>query len=255
MKIKELFNRVIFYIAVPKCVMCKDKLNYGERALCQKCRAVYDEHKKRNCPHCSKVLAECSCSYDYLESHGIKNLIKIFRYSKTEQSLPSNYLIYSLKQDNRADVLSFLSDELSNAIKNSININNIELIITNVPRRRKAIVTYGYDHAKELAKSVSKNLGIEYIELLKSKSKKSQKSVHGHERILNAKFDYKRKELISLKGKYIILVDDIITTGASLSNCATLIRGLKPKRIIGACLGTAYRESYINFDQSAYKYI
>ena len=123
MKIKELLKRALFYVSVPKCVMCKERLDYGERALCQSCKDIYEEHKKRNCPHCSRILSECSCTYDYLKSKGVKKLIKIFRYSKTEQSLPSNYLIYSLKQDNRADVLSLLSEELSNAIKRSINVN------------------------------------------------------------------------------------------------------------------------------------
>ncbi len=253
MKVKELFNRAVFYISVPKCVACKNKLDYGEKGLCKACRDIYLEHKKRNCPHCSKVLSECSCTYDCLKSNGIKNLIKVFRYSKTEQSIPSNYLIYSLKQDNRADVLSLLSDELSNAIKNSFCIKKDEYVITNVPRRRKAIVTFGYDHAKELALSISKKLGIEYVELLKSKSKKSQKSVYGRERKENAQFDYKRKDTASLKGKNIILVDDIVTTGASMTNCAALIKKLKPRRIIGACLGTAYKELYIDFDHSAYE--
>ena len=248
MKIKEFLSRVLFYVSVPKCVLCKDKLDYGERGLCKACMDVYKEHKKRNCPRCSKVLEKCSCTYEVLESYGIRNLIKISRYSKADESLPSNYLIYSLKQDNRSDVLSFLSEELSNAIKSSINLDDGEYIVTNVPRRRKAIVIYGYDHAKELAKSVSAMLGIEYVELLKSKSKRSQKSVHGQERIDNAKFDYKKKGDISLKGKNVILIDDIITTGASMTNSSILIKRLKPKKIIGACLGTAYKEPYIDFD-------
>lgn len=248
MKIKELLNRALFYISVPKCVLCKDKLDYGDRGLCKACMSVYIEHKKRNCPRCSNVLEKCSCTYDALEPYGIKKLIKISRYSKADESLPSNYLIYSLKQDNRSDVLSFLSCELSNAIKNSINLDDDEYIVTNVPRRRKAIVIYGYDHAKELAKSVSLKLGIEYVELLKSKSRKSQKSVHGQERKENAKFDYKKKGNISLKGRTVILIDDIITTGASMTNSATLIKRLKPKKIIGACIGTAYKEPYIDFD-------
>ena len=167
--------------------------------------------------------------------------------------MPSNYLIYSLKQDNRGDVLSFLADELSAALKETIDFSKGEYIITNVPRRGKAIVNYGYDHAKELAKAVSTRTGVEYIELLRSKAKESQKSVYGHARMENAIFDYKCRKDVSLKGKRVILVDDIVTTGASMCNCATLIRGLGTRGIIGACLGTAYKESYIDFNHSALK--
>lgn len=253
MNIKEIYKRAIYYISVPKCVLCNEKLDYGDRGLCKSCIEEYKKHKERDCPKCAKILSKCFCTYEDLESHGIKNLVKIFRYSKSEQSMPSNYLIYSLKQDNRNDVMDFLADELADAIKNNIPEDLSEYVITNVPRRKAAIVNYGYDHAKALALRVSKKLGIEYTEILKSRSKSPQKSVYGHERIENAKFDYKCKKDYTLKGKSVIIVDDIITTGASMSNCATLIRGLRPKRIIGACLGTAYKESRADFNSSAFK--
>ena len=253
MKVKELIKRAIYYVSVPKCVLCKEKLNYDERGLCGRCMHAYNEHKERNCPRCARKLSECFCTYDFLEAHGIKNLAKLFRYSKTEQSLPSNYLIFSLKQDNRSDVVSFLADELAEAISKNICKDRDSYVITNVPRRNKAIVIFGYDHAKRLAEEISKRLDIEYVEILRSKSKKPQKSVFGHARVENAKFDYKCSKDFDLKGKTIVIVDDIITTGASMSNCATLIKALRPKRIIGACLGTAYKEKRIDFGYSAFK--
>ena len=247
MKLKELYNRAIFYLSVPKCVCCKGKLDYGDRGLCNKCMDIYESHKLRNCPRCSHKLSECFCTYDDLESHGIKNLVKLFRYSKTDESMPSNYLIYSLKQDNRKDVISFLADEMSVAIARQIGNNPSAYVITSVPRRKRAIVEFGYDHAGTLAKEVSKRIGVEYVEILKSKSTEPQKSVYGEARRENAKFDYKCREDLTLKGKTVILVDDIITTGSSMINSATLIRGLRPKRIIGACLGTAYKEKRIEY--------
>lgn len=251
MRGNQFFKRVLFYISVPKCVLCKEKLDIEDRGLCKSCMVKYEQHKERNCPYCAKRLSECFCSYKELKNHGIKNLAKVFRYSKAEQSMPSNYLIYSLKQDNRSDVLSLLSEELSCAILRSVDISSGRFIVTNVPRRRDAIVKFGYDHSEALARSVAKTLGLEYVRILKSKSKKAQKSVYGKiERVRNAKFDYKCPENLSLKGKTVILIDDIVTTGASLCNCATLIRALRPKRIVAACLGTAYKESYIDFKHS-----
>lgn len=247
MKCIELIKRAIYYISVPKCVLCKERLDYEDKGLCKKCMVEYQRHKQRNCPHCSNILSECSCSYKDLEVHGIKKFVKLFRYSKAEESLPSNYLIYSLKQDNRADVLEFLSNELATAINHSFDIPRGDYVITSVPRRKSAVVNFGYDHAKELAMAVSKILGVEYVQILKSNSKKAQKSVYGEARKQNAKFDYDCDESLSLKGKSVILIDDIVTTGASMTNCATLIKGLRPRRIIGACLGTAYKEKYIDF--------
>jgi predicted amidophosphoribosyltransferase len=161
--------------------------------------------------------------------------------------MPANYLIYSLKQDNRSDVLDFLSAELSGAIKNSLDLSSGDYVVTNVPRRKRAIVDFGYDHARELARRVADILGLEYVEILESKSKKAQKTVFGDERRRNAIFDYICDDDFTLKGKCVILIDDIVTTGSSITNCATLIKALRPKSIVAASLGVAYKEPRIDF--------
>lgn len=242
MKFKVLLDKFLFMCSVPKCVCCGSKLLYGDRGLCADCLKVYNEHKKRNCPRCAKILSECFCSSEYLVAHGIKHTVKLFRYAKTEESMPSNYLIYSLKQDNRNDVIDFFAEELTASITNSINLKKGKYIITSVPRRKRAIVNYGFDHAEVLAKRVAKALGVEYRQFLVSKSKKPQKSVVGESRLYNAKFDYKSKKDISLKGYTVIIIDDVITTGASMSSSATLIKGYKPSRVIAAALGIAYKD-------------
>ena len=247
MCLKNFFDRVLFYLSVPKCVCCMERLDYEDTALCKYCMTIYNEHKKRNCSRCSKKLAYCSCSNYYLSSHGVKSAVKVFRYGNIEQAKPSNCLIYSLKKDNRSDVMSFLADELADAIRNNIDVSNGSYVITNVPRRRRAIVKFGYDHAKSLAITVSKNLGVEYMDLLVSRSKKSQKSIMREERMRNANFDYKSRKEISLKGKSVILIDDIVTTGASMSVGAMLLKGMGAKRIISASLGIAYKDSYTPF--------
>ena len=242
MRVNEIFKRILYYISVPKCVYCNERLDYEDRGLCKSCIQKYNEHKKRNCSRCAKILSKCSCPSEYLFDHGVKKVCKVFRYSKQEGSMPSNYLIYSLKQDNREDVIELMASELASAISNSINLRKGKYIITNVPRRKSAILNYGFDHAEVLAKRISKLLGIKYIRILKSNARLAQKSVMGEARLRNANFDYVSKRDISLKGYTVILVDDIITTGASMSSCAMLIKGFSPTRVIGAALGIAYKD-------------
>lgn len=251
---KELYNRALYYLSVPKCISCGEILDYGDRALCTECLVKYREQKLRNCSRCSKVLHKCSCSNFFLERHYIKTLVKVYRYMPSNLELPGNLLVYSLKHDNRRDTLSFLADELSEAILNSFNIekNREDWIITNVPRRPAAIRRDGYDHSAALAKKVATILGVEYKQFLKSRAKKAQREMKGHERLANASFDYRRGDLPSLKGKRIILVDDVVTTGSSLSSCATLLRGLGTKNIIGASVSIAYKDSYIKPEQRYY---
>ena len=237
MTVKDLTRRFIHLVSVPKCVSCKDKLEYGENAICKKCSERFDEIKTRNCSKCAKLLSECSCSTDYLERHFVKRLIKVFRYRQTEDNLPANSIIYSLKRDDRADVLKRATVELSAAIRNSLSPDE-SYVFTNVPRRRSTVLKYGLDHAAALAKSLAREFGCEYMRLLVSKSKRPQKHLEHDERIINAQFDIRKN--VNLKGKTVIIVDDVVTTGASIGHSATLIRSLSPKEIIGATLATAY---------------
>ena len=184
---------------------------------------VYESHKMRNCPRCSRKLSECFCTYEDLERHGIKKLVKLFRYSKTDESMPSNYLIYSLKQDNRKDVISFLADEMANSITHQIGKQPTGYVITSVPRRKRAIVDFGYDHAKTLAKEVSKRTRVEYVEILKSMSTEPQKSVYGEARRANAKFDYKCSREMTLKGKTVILVDQTDRNTSNNGDCGRIL--------------------------------
>ena len=166
----------------------------------------------------------------------MKKLVKVFRYLKHRDDTASTGMIFSLKKDNRYDVLDFLSNELCLAIKASIP-NPEDYIITNVPRRKSAIKKFGLDHSEKLAKRVAKTLGCKYQRLLKSKSKRPQKMLGEHERVKNAEFDVKD---VSLKGKSFILIDDIVTTGASMGSCAMLLRSCRAKEIVGAALAVAY---------------
>ncbi len=245
MKFKEILTAIGFYLAVPKCVSCRERLSKDEDTLCKKCRIKYNQILFYDCSVCGKELNLCTCSTPYLKAHFIHKIIKRFRYIPNEENA-ANMLIYSMKRENRSDVFNFLSRELCSSFEN-FKLNTEDFIITNVPRRRSAIKRYGYDHAAVLAKRIGKLLGIEYCSLLKSKNKKAQKQNHGkEERLKNTNFKYKR-HIPDVKRKRIILVDDIITTGISMGAAATLIHGLGAKEIIAACIAIAYKDEYTQF--------
>ena len=253
MNIKKLFDNLLFYLSVPKCVCCRTPLEISDRTLCKDCLLEYENIKGSDCSLCAKVLSGCSCSNDYLEKHMVKRVVKVFRYrqlSDANKRIPSNELIYNIKRGKRTDLLDFISDEIIAAIRNSIDYK--DYIITNVPRKRDRVIKYGLDHSAEIAKCISKKLGIEYIDVLKSVSRKPQKKTYGEERLKNAQFDYKKT--VDLKGKRIIIVDDIITTGASMGHCAMLLRGLKAKEVVGACLAIAYKDKYTPFKKDFLPY-
>ena len=143
--------------------------------------------------------------------------------------------------------MNFLTNELSDAISNSLTIDE-NTIFTNIPRRRKEAKKFGLDHAALLSKSLANHFSASYYQPLIAKSNKAQKKTTGAERIKNAKFKIKPRAK-TLNGKTIILVDDIVTTGASMGACAMLLHALGAKKIIGAVISIAYKDRYVPFDK------
>ena len=247
MEIKDIVKRVFYYVTVPKCACCRQILDFEDKALCKECLLQYRDEKLANCSVCSKPFDACVCSNEYLERHMVKRLFKVFRYhpeNTYDEKLPTNELLYVIKRDKRYDVVDFLTDELMSVLDGRLSAK--EFVITNVPRKRDRVRKYGFDHSRVLAGALAERLGIEYVDLLVSRSSKAQKKTRGEERILNAKFDY-RKHTEDIKGKRVILFDDIVTTGASMGNSATLIKGLGAKEIVGVCLAISFNDKYKPF--------
>jgi len=236
MTVSELWKKAVFYLTVPKCVCCRKALSFNDNALCASCRIVYENSKKRDCGTCFKPIVQCHCAPSYLNTHFVHELYKVTRYIKRQVENPSNALVYSLKEDYRGDTVSFMASELSDSL--SCFQNQKDIIVTNVPRRKRGIQKYGYDHAALLAKETAKQLHLPYLATMKSKAKTAQKNLRGIERKINA--DFSLKSNINLDGKRVILIDDIVTTGSSMGSAAMCLKGAKASKVIGACFAIAY---------------
>ena len=239
MKIKEFLRRTLFYLSVPECVCCKEKLDVDDFALCKQCRLKYLYHKERTCSVCFNTYDECSCANEMLRKHGVKRLAKCYRYVTNEDTLPSNQVIYSLKRDNRRDVLSFLAKELSYSIKCSFS-DYKNLVLTNVARKRGTIIKYGFDHTALLARAIARELDVPYVKALRSRAKRSQKKLSHKQRLENARFKVIKPKKV--EGKRFIIIDDVVTTGSSMGCAASALKSVGANSVVGAAVAIAFRD-------------
>ena len=176
------FRKVLFYLSRPTCICCKEPLNISDFAFCPECSTEFKERLNNNCSFCTRDLRECDCAPEFLRAHFVKKLYKSIRYIGTDADNVSASLIYSLKRRSRMDVLHYTPELILESIKISCaDFSN--WIFTNVPRRRKAVAEYGFDHSAYLAKTRAKRLGGNYKPLLKSRSKREQKQLTREERM------------------------------------------------------------------------
>jgi ComF family protein len=108
------------------------------------------------------------------------------------------------------------------------NLTSEELscdVITWVPLSKKRKRTRGYDQAQLLAKDLASWIQVPYSCLLVKKRNAAPQSGSGgrEERKANIRDAYRIKDGADIRGKTILLIDDIVTTGATLEECAAVL--------------------------------
>lgn len=220
-QIMNLFLKILRYINGCRCPVCGSNIDISDKpALCAGCCLIWTRE-------CGEVIKGLDKDNKNQFSDAVHDLIYL-TYYRPHCNTPSKKMILDLKKHNTRDIYEFLADNLANKFKDRYNGIPRDTIIINVPRSRKAIIKYGFDQAELLAKSVSEKLNLNYIGLIGYKAGRrfiQQKELTSEERRLNALGSYyiKTKKITSIYGKRCILIDDIYTTGATLTACAKLL--------------------------------
>lgn len=144
-------------------------------------------------------------------------------------------MIYNLKFKNRRELALPISHEMYNTYKQYISNKDIDCICS-VPSKFKNTFIRGYDHVKILAKLTAEHTGLSYYPLLKlNRKKKSQHTLNAEERLKNIRGSFKinNKCQYDFKGKNVLIIDDIMTTGATISECSRVLKRKGAKNVYG----------------------
>ena len=246
MTLKEFIHR---YIVVHKCAGCSELLEYerSHEAFCPTCKLAWNTAKTENCGNCFKEISECVCMPKQLSDAGALTLRRLFFYSPERSAEPQNRIIYKLKNIKSKRYAGFVASQLKSAVveelKNLVDVDSRELsdkvFITYIPRSKKAVTSNGFDQSELICRELSRLTGIEYVPVIKrSKSGKEQKSLTKAERFANTASLFELDFDFSISGRYAILFDDIVTTGASMTACVKALRKGRVKGVLCFCIAT-----------------
>lgn len=240
MRSLELWERFAF---VYHCVGCGQLLSYeqSKSAFCEKCRAVYEEAKTVGCPTCPQEIAACTCMPKALSKSGALCLRKRVCYDKTKAHLPQNRLLYRLKHHPNARLERFVAKEIALAVREELRVLSLDdpsedAVLSFVPRSRGARRVEGFDHAERITRALSAELGIPMRRAIeRTRGGRVQKNLTASERIQNAKQSLRLSEQADVNGKYVLLFDDVVTTGAGMSACTALLRKAGARGVLCFC--------------------
>ena len=165
------------------------------------CIICGEEDCKGICDKCINSISKTE-NNEFIDSYGY--------YSGVLKKLIIKFKFYS---DFTAGEI--LADILSEYIVSNYDIENY--VITYVPLTKKAKKKRGFNQCEYISKKISKNIGVECIELLiKKRETKEQKTLSKSERINNIYNVFEINKNINNIKKNIIVIDDVVTTGATL---------------------------------------
>ena len=151
------------------------------------------------------------------------------------------HLIHELKYKGNADAGIFLGQELGKNLKDAPLFQSIDYLIP-VPLHPKREKERGYNQSLVIARGISEVTGIPIDEnyLVRSVNTTTQTHKSKEERWKNVKDIFEVRHPEQLEGKYVLLIDDVLTTGATLEACAlklSAIKGITISCATAACAG------------------
>lgn len=217
-----MFTNLIF----PRyCLGCEKKGRY----ICPSCLS-YCNYAKRFCPLCKKPSDWGLTHKDCKKYTKLDGVVCTYKYEGVVRQT-----IQQLKYKFAYDI----AEELAVNVVNSTRFEPILLntnVLVPIPLSKKRKRWRGFNQTEELGKLISERLKIEYLPVLeKTKDTKSQVDLSLGERKTNLRgvFSIKPEHTRYLKGKRIVLFDDVFTTGSTLFEASKAIYQAQPKAVFG----------------------
>ena len=144
-----------------------------------------------------------------------------------EKGSPYASILHDIKYHNTPRMGEWLTARAVTDMAASHFFDNID-VVTAVPLHRSKLAHRGYNQSEYLARGIANALGIPYVEALKAIRPHSTQTHKGAmERWQNIQGNYAlKKDAESMSGKHVLLVDDVVTTGSTLTVCATLLKSI-----------------------------
>lgn len=228
--LQSIYDALLHIIFPQNCAGCNLPFRGKEKVLCLRC--------KMNLPLSNTWLHDKNLFSEKI--YGRFTFQKACSFIYFNQSGLTQHLIHLVKYKDRKDIAEYLGRLFGEHLKNSQWAKEIDYLVP-VPLHKQKRYLRGYNQSEVIAEGMSAILEIPHLKnsLIKTKHTTSQTKKTTKERIENVKDVFELTNPKELIGKHILLVDDVITTGATLESCSQIILKLPHTRISLATLAIA----------------
>jgi len=149
-------------------------------------------------------------------------------------------LIESFKYRRKRRLGTFLSEALGERLLTSGKFPSVDSIVP-VPLHKRKRKERGFNQSDIIARQLSEKLGIPVLSdsVIRKRNTRTQTGLSREQRQRNVKGAFEFTGKLSLKGKRLLLVDDVLTTGSTMRECARTLKTAGADRILGVTLAVA----------------
>jgi len=232
MQISKIKNLILESLIPSYCYGC----GRAETYLCEDCFEVIDSLPHSVCPHCKAGLGMGKLRKDCRRQLNLNRVFSCADYRDTRIKKLINDLKYNYSFALSEPLAHFAYWWLARNEYLDVVQQNIDVIIP-VPVHKSKLKKRGFNHAQKIAQHLGEALDIRAESNLLIKTTKTKPQVeteNKQERQENIKGTF---EVIydtvdnSLAGKNILLIDDVVTTGSTLSECSKVLRQSSVKEV------------------------
>ncbi len=225
--------------------MLRDLINLLYPNLCASCQEVLLKNENVICYNC---MLDIPRSYHYQDMEN--PIAKLFWGKiKLEMALSAftfvkkgkvQRLIHELKYNGNTKVGELMGIELGKEI-DKIEITDKVDVVVPVPIHKKKLKQRGYNQSVFIAIGVAKVLTCEINTTLLKRAERSESQTKKskYERWENVGSAFTLTDANQYKGKHILLVDDVVTTGATLEACCKKLKEIKGVKLSVGTLASA----------------
>lgn len=224
------------------CVVCGCTLGLKEKYICLECLCELPQTHFETMAHnqMSIKLNESLSSLRPDESAAFSYAFSLFYYNGYSYKTKRDYSNITKDLKYRANIPAgkYFSRLLAQKLSLSPLYQDVEVVVP-VPLHWTRRLERGYNQSEIIAKAVADNLSskpkLEKL-LIRTKHTKTQTHLNGDEKKANVRGVFQAK---ASNSKHILIIDDVFTSGATLSHCVLALRDQCPKhtRISVATLG------------------
>lgn len=232
-----MFLKSLIDFLLPRlCYSCNNKLELSENDVCSICMQKYQKAGK------SRIDSEYSRKFK--DAGVVSEFRSLYVFEKGKEF---QQLIHSLKYGRKFRAGIFLGEQTGNFFSDIITGWEINYIIP-VPLHKIKKVQRGYNQSSYIAKGISRVTGIPSSEkvLYRVKNTSSQTFMNLQQREENIKNAFRIKSTELVRGKNILLVDDVITTGSTINECAKMLKNCGAHKIYAISAAVADISSQSN---------